>query len=86
MMSEIGKMSEQLKMLSEKIDHHEEPHIVETTSTENHEELVKQECETAKEVESAPLKNLKPWKSIPLKDRVGQFGRDKCEKVEKVVS
>merc|ERR1739838_646439 len=28
--------------------------------------------------------DTKPWKSISLKNRVGQFGRDSCEKVEKV--
>ena len=28
--------------------------------------------------------DAKPWKSISLKKRVGQFGRDSCEKVEKV--
>jgi len=27
---------------------------------------------------------IKPWKLIPLNERIGQFGRDSCHKVEKV--
>lgn len=34
-------------------------------------------------IDESPIK-AKPWKKIPLNKRIGQYGRDSCEKVEKV--
>ena len=49
-----------------------EPAVTET----EHETLVDQACDHANEVE-ANLE-LKPWKNVPLKDRIGQFGQEMC--------
>lgn len=55
--------------------------MVTDAPVEHHEELVQQACDEAKN-KSDTIE--KPWKKVPLLNRIGQYGKDKCEKVEKI--
>ena len=94
-MVEIGKMSEQIKQLSQQIETNQavlhdttNDVAVAAVAPADHDQMVEKECETAKlEAQALPVgpeANSKHWKSIPLKNQVGQFGKDKCEKIDKV--
>lgn len=56
-------------------------HVPTDVPVEHHEELVQQACDEAN-TKSDIIE--KPWKNVPLLDRIGQYGKDKCEKVEKI--